>query len=106
MFGIISIKEAFQWVLDNIIQKFIAWLLLVFAWFKDFGDMVLESVFDALANFVPVPVLTPVQDALAMANYIFPVSEALTMGMALFTWWLMVLAYRVIKSWFPTVSGT
>jgi hypothetical protein len=97
-----SLVETGQWV----IEKLVSWALFLMEKMRQFGEFILESFFDALELLLPTVDLSPVEATLGMANSVFPLAETISYLLTLFAWWLLVLAYRFVKSLIPTVSGT
>jgi hypothetical protein len=66
----------------------------------------LESLATALSSLT-LPdsnVVGSVGDCLAVANYFFPVEEMFAGLVLISATWIIMLVYRVIKSWIPTLS--
>ena len=50
------------------------------------------------------PDFSAATDFLATANHFFPVQETFALMMLLSVTWLIMLSYRLVKSWLPTLS--
>jgi hypothetical protein len=68
---------------------------------------VLENVATSVAGLTApnhAPDFSGVGEFLAVANHFFPVAEGFALLAVLSITWLVMLSYRLIKSWIPTLS--
>ncbi len=68
---------------------------------------VLENVATSVAGLTApnhTPDFSGVSEFLAVANHFFPVAEGFALLVVLSITWLVMLSYRLIKSWIPTLS--
>jgi hypothetical protein len=67
----------------------------------------LESVATSVAGLTApnhAPDFSGVSEFLAVANHFFPVAEGFALLTLLSVTWLIMLSYRLVKSWIPTLS--
>jgi hypothetical protein len=67
----------------------------------------LESVATSIAGLTApnhTPDFSGVSEFLAVANHFFPVAEGFALLTLLSVTWLIMLSYRLVKSWIPTLS--
>lgn len=98
------LAEAVAWLLSGLKEL----LLTLLAVLREMGELVLQQVLSAAQAFFP-DVSGEIGDQstlLGQINHFFPLTETVGYLVALFGLWLLVLAYRLVKSWIPTVSGT
>jgi len=97
------IKDFYGWWFGLIITA-VGWLWLVLTWVTNSLTDVLEQidalVFPTLSSGVP----GPVSSCMALANTFFPVAELFAFLIAWLALMLTLSAYRLIKSWIPTLS--
>jgi hypothetical protein len=68
---------------------------------------VLENVATSVAGLTApshTPDFSGVSEFLAVANHFFPVAEGFALLVVLSITWLVMLSYRLVKSWIPTLS--
>lgn len=91
----------FKWAADAA-----RWLVLTFVWaMKSLGAVIVSGVLASVSGLFPSLNVSGVQTFLANANYFFPLQEVVGMASLAGVLWVAVWAYRVVKSWVPTVSG-
>jgi hypothetical protein len=91
-----------KWILEQA-QALVIWVL---AGVAALGEAVLHSALDGLALFLDATYVQQFAEVLAQADYIMPIRETVGFGTSMFTLWVSVLVYRIVKSYLPTISGT
>ena len=96
-------------------QGFLDWLekaVVDVFWgvYKEFswvGQHVMSWIVDAAAASGAFPMVnwTSVRTHLDAINFFFPLNETITIVLGLFTLWLTMWTYRMVKSWIPTESS-
>jgi|ERR1700736_2024391 hypothetical protein len=67
----------------------------------------LESVATSVAGLTApnhTPDFSGVSEFLAVANHFFPVAEGFALLTLMSVTWLVMISYRLVKSWLPTLS--
>lgn len=95
----------FEWLYT----KLTTWLLTFFAALKSLGDSILIWLAGQADTLLPDAVTalgsSDSQELLSHINYFFPLSEAVVLVLAYAALWVLVLGYKLVKSWIPTVSS-
>lgn len=96
--------------LEDLIRKAVWWLT---DWFHDLiqqflhaGDYVTGELIDAVANAIPSVSAVAASEYVGKINVFFPLSETMAFLTVYLVFYLVAMAYRAIKSWVPTVSGS
>lgn len=63
-----------------------------------------ETLKTATASSVFGQFPAPIQGAVAFVNYVFPVTEGLILLGLLSTVYVLCVAFRIVKSWIPSVA--
>ena len=97
---------SWQW-LAALISEAVQFLIqVIFAQLRGLGDSTLTALLVGVHALIPSVSLTGWTGYIANLNYVFPFSEMMGFVTLYLTLWSMVWAYRAIKSWIPTVSGS
>ena len=93
--------------LDALEQLLIDLFWVLYKAFSWVGGHILDWIVTAAQESGAFPTVnwSSVQDTLNAVNYIFPLNESVTIVTGLFTLWLSMLTYRMVKSWIPTESS-
>ena len=91
-----------KWLYDRL-EALVIWL---FTKVSALGLLVIVTVKEHMAAFVPASNMNLIDGYLSGINYFFPLNELVGFATSLFGVWVVCLLYRLIKSWIPTVSGT
>jgi hypothetical protein len=94
-----------EWIMGKLVEVFFYCLNNVWHFITALGDENMSLLSDAIALVVPSWDASQILEYLTAANYYVPLEEALGLGEAVLAAWLLVLSYRVLKSWLPFVSG-
>jgi hypothetical protein len=95
------LKGALLGALKDGLQQFWTWLLgIVLA----FADTILGLIVDHLPQDWRID-LSPIVYWLQVANAWFPLAETLGFLGVYYAFLLVIVVYRIVKSWIPTVSG-
>lgn len=86
----------------NALKWFAQWLLQSL---RSIGEAAFAQAIDAMAALVPTTDLTPVQHYWNQLNYFLPAAEFLSYSLIGLGLWLILWAYKFVKSWIPSVSS-
>lgn len=95
------IAGIFDWLYDAI-KGLLSWFL---EQIYNLGATLLSGILNGIDSINPT-MSDSMSKLLAYVDYFFPLREAVGFASILFTAWVMVMLYRIVKSWIPTVSGT
>lgn len=91
----------FRWLADQITD----WIGAFFDLLRTFGDSAIASMKSAALAAVPSMSASWVDLQVNRANGFFPLSETVTLMGVYLGLWALVWAYKLIKSWIPTVAS-
>lgn len=89
--------------MSDLLQSLFYWVINTI---KDFGDTILEMIPNVFAFLGgDQPLINTTYGIINSINYFFPLSELVSYSSIILTTWLLIIPYRIIKSWIPTVSS-
>ena len=93
--------------LDALEQTLIDLFWLLYKSFSWVGGHILDWIVTAAQQSGAFPSVnwSAVQETLDAVNFFFPLNETVTIFAGLFSLWLSMLTYRMVKSWIPTESS-
>lgn len=99
---IFAVASYWDWVVKPLLS------VVKYVWdaIRSVGDSLINYLCSALASAFPTVNWTPFNGMLANINSFFPLAELITYSLTLLSVYLLVVLYRMVKSWIPTVSGT
>jgi hypothetical protein len=96
--------------LEDLIRKAVFWLT---SWIHDLlqlfihaGDYVTGELINAVSAAIPSLSAVAASEYVQKINAFFPLSETMAFVTVYLVFYLVAMAYRAIKSWVPTVSGS
>lgn len=95
------LNKLLQLVREYFVALVLKWIVLV----RWVGEAMFAGVLNTFQAVMPSANWEAYRTYFEYANYWFPVSETLGYCMLLFTLWVVVFAYRLVKSWVPTASN-
>ncbi len=96
-------REAADWLYGKLVELWDQIWTVV----RSLGDTLLEALISAASSMFPDVAAgwSLHSGIIAQANYFFPLSETLALATVLFGLWVLVLGYKLVKSWIPTVAS-
>lgn len=93
----------FDWLLSHLI----AWFYSFFGVIRALGESAIDTILTQVATHFPdsAGAMSSISTTLAQINFFCPLSETVTMSGAFLGLWAVVVAYKLVKSWIPTVSS-
>jgi len=98
-----KIREAIDWGFGKVVELWDQ----IWSVIRSLGDTLLEALITAAGSAFPdvASGWTLHSGVIAQMNYFFPLSETLALATGLFGLWVLVLGYKLVKSWIPTVAS-
>jgi hypothetical protein len=94
-------------LLTPLLQDVFALVQSFYSWLIDFGYGIFRDVLQSALNTVPTltqPTITSISNYIDAANHWVPIDSAVTVGIGIFTYWMTLGAFFMVKRIFPTMG--